>query len=64
MSLVFCRRDLYDAGPKTPSVFKFSDVIFALKSDGHPQWRHLIAKISTQLGPIDPSSDVPPGRGI
>ena len=35
-SLVFCRKDLCEVRPKTPSVFKFSDVLFALKSDGSP----------------------------
>ena len=43
------------------SVFKYSDVLFALKSD-RPQWRHLVAKSGTQLGPVDRSSDVPPTK--
>ena len=34
--LVFRRKDLCEAIPKTPSVFKFSDVLFALKTDGPP----------------------------
>ena len=34
--LVFCRKDLCEARPQTPSVFKFSDVLFTLKSDGPP----------------------------
>ena len=29
--LVSCREDLCEVGPKTPSVFKFSNVLFALK---------------------------------
>ena len=32
--LVFCRKDFCKAKPKMKSVFKFSDVLFALKSDG------------------------------
>ena len=34
--LVFHRKDLCDGRPKTPSVFKFSDVLFVLESDGPP----------------------------
>ena len=43
--LVFHRKDLSDARPKMQSVFKFSDVIFALKSDGPP--------IGETLGQVD-----------
>ena len=32
--LVFHWKDLCDARPKMQSVFKFSDILFALKSDG------------------------------
>ena len=46
------------------SVFKFSDVLFALKSHGPPWYWHLVAKTSTNLGQADLWSDVPPGRGI
>ena len=35
--LVFCRKDLCEVRPEMQSVFRFSDVIFALKSDGPPQ---------------------------
>ena len=35
-SLDFHRKDLCDAKHKMQSVFKFSDVLFALKSDGPP----------------------------
>ena len=34
--LVFRRRDLCEARPQTASVFEFSDVVLALKSDRHP----------------------------
>ena len=34
--LVFHRKDLCEARPKMQSVFKFSDVLFALKSDVLP----------------------------
>ena len=34
--LVFCRKDLCEARPKTPSVFIFSDVLFAFKLIGPP----------------------------
>ena len=34
ISLVFCRKDLCEAKHEMQSVFKFSDVLFALKSDG------------------------------
>ena len=34
--LVFHRKDLCEARTQTPSVFKYSDVLFALKSDGPP----------------------------
>ena len=34
--LVFCRKDLCKANHEMQSVFKFSDVLFALKSDVPP----------------------------
>ena len=35
-SLVFCRKDLCEVKHETQSVFKFADVLFALKSDIPP----------------------------
>ena len=34
--LVFCRKDLCEAKHEMQSVFKFSDILFALKSDVAP----------------------------
>ena len=60
--LVFRRNDLCEAKDEMQSVFKFSDVLFALKSDVSP-----IETFSGQdwySGLVDLSSDVPPSRGI
>ena len=59
--LVFCK-DLCEAKHEMQSVFKFSDVLFALRSDGPP-----IVEVSGQidifvrsLGQADLWSDIPP----
>ena len=78
--LVFCRKDLCEAKHEMESVFKFSDVLFAPKSDGPPVvevsgqadlwsdvppwYRHLMAKFGTTSGQADHWSDVLPGRDI
>ena len=36
-SLVFCRKDLYEAKHETQNVFKVSDILLALKLDGPPE---------------------------
>ena len=57
--LVFRRKDLCEAKHETESVFKFSDVLFALRSDVPPSVEALVAKCGTKLGPVDLSLDVP-----
>ena len=63
--LVFHRKDLCEAKPQTPSVFKFSDVLFALKSDRPPiEASQVCLTLGQPLGQVDLQSDVPPSRGI
>ena len=61
-----CRKELCEAGPQNPSVFKFSDVLFALKSDAPPQVEasQVSLTVGQPLGQADIESDVPPSRGI
>ena len=60
--MVFHRKDLCEAKPKMQSVFKFSDVLFALKSDGGPTDVALdqVDIFLRSLDQADLWSDVPP----
>ena len=64
--LVFHRKVLCDARPKMQSLFKFLDVLFALKSDG-PLIDEALGQVDIFVRSLDQAdlwSDVPPTRGI
>ena len=65
--MVFRRKHLCEARPKTQSVLKFSDVLFQLKSDVLPHEDEALGQADTfvrSLGQADLCSDIPPSRGI
>ena len=62
ISLVFHRKDLCKLTPKMQSVFKFSDVLFALSQMDHPVYEGLgqVDIFVRSLGQADLCSDIPP----
>ena len=61
--LVFCRKDPCEVTPKMQSVFKFSNVLFAL-SQMYPPVETSHREVWYYFGQADVWSYVPPGRDI
>ena len=62
--LAFCK-DLCEAKHEMQSVFKFSDVFFALKSDGlHPPIDEALSQVDIFVKFLGLWSDILPSRGI